>query len=83
MPLIFLVLYVYLGRKVHRGLMFLLVMRPFALHTASLLRQYPQRGLNDESTILNCRYLSRSRRTVECAFGVLANKWRVLHILLF
>lgn len=23
--------------------------------------------------------MSRARRTVECAFGVLANKWRVLH----
>ncbi|XP_029345737.1 uncharacterized protein LOC115033040 [Acyrthosiphon pisum] len=49
----------------------------FALHT-NLLRPYPQRGLNDERRIFNYR-LSRARRTVECAFGVLANKWRVLH----
>jgi len=49
----------------------------FALHT-NLLRPYPQRGLNDERRIFNYR-LPRVRRTVECAFGVLANKWRVLH----
>lgn len=49
----------------------------FALH-ANLLRPYPQRGLNDKRRIFNYR-LSRARRTVECAFGVLANKWRVFH----
>jgi len=49
----------------------------FALH-ANLLRPYPQRGLNDKRRIFNYR-LSRARRTVECVFGVLANKWRIFH----
>ncbi|XP_008179993.1 protein ALP1-like [Acyrthosiphon pisum] len=49
----------------------------FALHT-NLLRPYPGRNLNDTRRVFNYR-LSRARRTVECAFGVLANKWRVLH----
>lgn len=49
----------------------------FALHK-NLLRPYPGRGLTDKRRIFNYR-LSRARRTVECAFGVLSNKWRVLH----
>lgn len=49
----------------------------FALHS-NLLRPYPRRSLNYTRRIFNYR-LSRARRTVECAFGVLSNKWRVLH----
>jgi len=49
----------------------------FALHT-NLLRPYPGRNLTDIRRVFNYR-LSRGRRTVECAFGVLANKWHVLH----
>ncbi|KAE9543209.1 hypothetical protein AGLY_003120 [Aphis glycines] len=46
----------------------------FELHT-NLLRPYPGRKLNNTCRIFNYR-LSRARRTVECAFGVLANKKR-------
>ncbi|KAL4142502.1 hypothetical protein QTP88_004948 [Uroleucon formosanum] len=49
----------------------------FALHT-NLLRPYPGRNITDIGRVFNYR-LSRARRTVKCAFGVLANKWRVLH----
>ena len=49
----------------------------FGLHS-NLWRPYPGRGLNDKRRVFNYR-LSRTRRTVECAFGVLSNKWRVLH----
>ncbi|XP_060844013.1 uncharacterized protein LOC132923991 [Rhopalosiphum padi] len=49
----------------------------FGLH-ANLLRPFPGRGLNSTRQVFNYS-LSRARRTVECAFGVLANKWRVLH----
>lgn len=49
----------------------------FGLHT-NVLRPFPGRGLNETRRVFNYR-LSRARRTVECAFGVLANKWRLLH----
>jgi len=49
----------------------------FGLHT-NLLRPYPGRWLNNTRRIFNYR-LSRARRTIECAFGVLANQWNVLH----
>jgi hypothetical protein len=52
----------------------------FWLHT-NLLRPYPGRGLNNTRRIFNYK-LSRAKRTVECAFGLLANKWNVLHTII-
>lgn len=49
----------------------------FGLHR-NLLRPYPGEGLTLKRKIFNY-HLSRARRYVECAFGILANKWRVLH----
>lgn len=49
----------------------------FKLST-NLLRPYPSRGLDCRKRIFNYR-LSRCRRTVECTFGILANKWRIFH----
>lgn len=43
-----------------------------------LLRPYPRRELTQTKKIFNYR-LTRARRMVECAFGILANKWRILH----
>nr|CAI5866057.1 unnamed protein product [Callosobruchus analis] len=40
------------------------------------MRSYPSGNLNVEKTIFNKR-LSRSRVTIECAFAILSNKWRV------
>nr|CAI5821160.1 unnamed protein product [Callosobruchus analis] len=44
---------------------------------ANLLKPYPQRMSSYENRIFNYR-LSRARRLVECGFGILANRWRVL-----
>jgi len=49
----------------------------FGLHK-NLLRPYPGRGLTQKKKNFNYS-LSRAQRYVECAFGILANKWRVLH----
>lgn len=43
-----------------------------------LMRPFPQRQLDNRKRIYNYR-LSRARRSVECAFGMLSSKWRVLH----
>jgi hypothetical protein len=41
-----------------------------------VLRPYPSRNLDVARRICNYR-LTRARRIVECAFGILCNKWRI------
>ncbi|KAM4043720.1 uncharacterized protein ACNLHF_013985 [Anomaloglossus baeobatrachus] len=42
-----------------------------------VLRPYPLRVLDNRRRIFNYR-LTRARRVVECAFGILTSKWRVM-----
>ncbi|XP_050545824.1 uncharacterized protein LOC126908041 isoform X2 [Daktulosphaira vitifoliae] len=49
----------------------------FGLST-NLLRPYSGKCLPVNKRIFNYR-LSRARRHVECAFGILSNKWRIFH----
>ncbi|CAH1972683.1 unnamed protein product [Acanthoscelides obtectus] len=49
----------------------------FALHE-HLLRPFGGHQLDDVKRTFNYR-LTRARRYVECAFGIMANKWRIFH----
>lgn len=49
----------------------------FALNE-NLLRPYGGTHLDKNKRIFNYR-LTRARRYVECAFGILSNKWRIFH----
>ncbi|XP_046688968.1 protein ANTAGONIST OF LIKE HETEROCHROMATIN PROTEIN 1-like [Homalodisca vitripennis] len=46
--------------------------------TTRVMRPYPQKKLTKERSVYNYRHC-RARRTVECAFGIMSNKWRVMH----
>jgi len=43
-----------------------------------MLRPYSGRQISEKKRVFNYR-LSRARGYVECSFGILANKWRILH----
>lgn len=49
----------------------------FALHE-NILRPFSGQQLNATKSVFNYR-LTRARRYVECAFGIMTNKWRILH----
>jgi hypothetical protein len=51
-------------------------MQPYAGH--NLMRPYAGHNLSEKQRIFNY-HLCRARRYVECAFGILSNKWRILH----
>ncbi|XP_047518484.1 uncharacterized protein LOC125058452 isoform X2 [Pieris napi] len=44
----------------------------------NVMRPYSGKHLSVQQRVYNYR-LSRARRYVECAFGILANKWRIFH----
>lgn len=56
---------------------FLLGDAAFGLHR-HLLRPYGGTHLTVEKKIFNYRHC-RARRYIECAFGILSNKWRIFH----
>lgn len=43
----------------------------------NLMKPYARNNLTDENELFNKR-LSRARKTVECSFGILTMKWRIL-----
>lgn len=43
-----------------------------------LMRPYPQRNIDQNKDTFNKR-LSRARKCIECAFGILCAKWRILN----
>ncbi|KAM4049043.1 uncharacterized protein ACNLHF_004934 [Anomaloglossus baeobatrachus] len=47
-------------------------------NSGSRYRPYPRRSIDNRKQYFNYR-LTKARRYVECAFGILANKWRIYH----
>lgn len=46
--------------------------------TSNIIKPYPKRGLTNRKRIFNGR-LSRARKSVECSFGMMSSKFRILH----
>lgn len=46
--------------------------------TTNIIQLYGGHNLDDSKRVFNYR-LSHARRYVECAFGILSNKWRIFH----
>lgn len=46
--------------------------------TDDMLRSYSGHNLSQKQRVFNYR-LCRARRYVECAFGIMSNKWRIFH----
>ncbi|XP_062335692.1 uncharacterized protein LOC134034966 isoform X2 [Osmerus eperlanus] len=66
------------GYGQHGDVPFMMVGDAAFLLKRYLMRPYPGSNLSRPRNIFNYR-LSRARMTVECAFGILAAKWRVFH----
>lgn len=44
----------------------------------NIMKPYPKRGLTNKKRVFNGR-LSRGRKSVECSFGMMSSKFRILH----
>lgn len=66
------------GDNTNQSLPFVIVADEAFGVSPSILRPYARSNLNYKKKIFNYR-LSRARRYIESTFGILSNKWRILH----